>query len=242
MIVAVVQARMQSTRLPGKVLMPIAGRTMLERVIGRARLSRRIDELVVATSSGPADDVLAAACMRLGVALFRGSEDDVLGRYLGAAVAHGAEVIVRLTSDCPLLDPEVIDLVIDRFVAERPDYASNGLEPGFPRGLDTEVFTREALETAGREAHTDWERVHVTPFIYGHPERFQLLSVTPPEAHADERWTVDTPEDLEFVRAIHERLPQADSAGWHDVLKVLQAEPDLKNINRHVEQKPLHKG
>ena len=232
-VVAIIQARLGSTRLPRKVLEPIAGRSMLDWVVSRTLAVRGVAQVVVATT--PADHEIAQECERLGVACMRGSEHDVLDRYAQAAAAFAAEAVVRITADCPLLDPAVSSLVVRRFLDERPDYASNGLESTFPRGLDTEVFTRSALDIAQREATQTYEREHVTPFLWQQPNRFRLLSITDVADHGALRWTVDTAEDLALVRAIHERL--GDALTYPDILALFARDPELARINAHVEQK-----
>ena len=237
-ITAIIQARMGSTRLPAKVLKDIAGQSMLARVCRRACRAATIDEVVVATTTEPADEVVADECDRLGVACFRGSEDDVLDRYHHAAKRHGADAVVRITADCPLIDPNVVDRVVRRFLAARPDYASNTLTRTWPRGLDTEVFSTDALAHAHREATEPYERVHVTPYLYQHRERFRLLPVTCGEDLGALRWTVDSAEDLQFVRAIYDRL--GDNAfSWREVLHVLAADPGIARLNERVRQKDL---
>jgi spore coat polysaccharide biosynthesis protein SpsF len=240
--VAIVQARMTSTRLPGKVLADLGGRPLLDWVIERTRAARTVDDVLLATTTNATDEPLVDAAARLALPVFRGDEDDVLGRYCAAAGAATADVVVRITSDCPLVDPAVIDLVVARFREERADYASNGLVASFPRGLDVEVLHRSVLETCGREATSPHERAHVTPFAYAHPERFRLLSVEAPTPHPEERWTVDTPEDLALVRAIVDRLAPRRDFGWEDILAVLDAEPALRALNRDVRQKALEEG
>ncbi|HLK11869.1 MAG TPA: glycosyltransferase family protein [Candidatus Binatia bacterium] len=236
--VAIVQARMGSTRLPGKVLAEIGGRTMLARVLDAVRACGRVDETVVATSDVPADDATAAAAARAGCRVHRGSEDDVLRRYVGAMRAADAEVVVRLTADCPFLDPALVDDAIARFHAAGCDYASNGLAPPHPRGLDVEVVRAAVLARADAEARARHQRAHVTAWVYAHPERFRLLAVpTPPELHG-ERWTVDTAEDLAFARAVAARLPRRVPS-WREVWSVLEREPALRVLNAHVRQKAL---
>ena len=188
--VAIIQARLGSSRLPGKVLMDLVGETVLERVVGRARRFALVDELIVATSTLPSDDAIVKECARIGVSVFRGSESDVLDRFVGAAAETDADVCVRLTADCPLLDPGVSDSIISVFMDADggADYASNKIPQAFPRGLDTEVFSCDALERAAREARERYERVHVTPYIYRHPEIFTLISVTSEVDRADWRW------------------------------------------------------
>ncbi len=241
-VVAILQARTGSTRLPGKVLLDLAGRTMLARVVRRVRRAESIDEVVVATTAAPGDDPIVEECRRLGAACFRGSEADVLDRYYRAAVAHQADVAVRITADCPLIDPGETDRVIRAFFDRKPDYASNILRRTYPRGLDTEVMTSATLARAWREADEPYQRTHVTPYIYQHPGFFRLLAVTGEEDLSDHRWTVDSPEDLEFVRAVYRRMDGDDAFAWHDVLRLLAEEPWLAELNRHVRHKQLVEG
>ena len=239
--VAIIQARTGSTRLPGKVLADIGGRSMLARVVRRASRAQRIDAVVVATTNQDSDQALVDAGQRLGVEVFRGSEDDVLDRTYRAAKACGAQAVVRITSDCPLIDPAVVDGVVGAFEAERPDYASNTQDRTFPRGLDTEVMTFEALERAWNEARKPYQRAHVTAYLYQHPETFRVLQVTGEEDFSAHRWTVDTEADLQLVRAIYRRFDD-DTFGWRQVLEVLAREPELVALNRHVQQKALEEG
>ncbi len=242
--VAIVQAHMGSSRLPGKVLMDIAGETMLARVVGRTKRCEYVDSVVVATSTLPIDDDIEGACESLDVPVFRGSNSDVLDRFVNAARTYSADVCVRITSDCPLLDPEVSDHVISCFKQANPavDYASNKIPQSYPRGLDTEVFTLQALEDTWRRAAKPYERSHVTIHIYEHPDEFKLLSVVSDDDRADWRWTVDTPEDLEFVRQIYLQLGIDGNFGWRDVIALLDEKPELREINRGIEQKHVHEG
>lgn len=233
--VAVIQARMGSTRLPGKVLEDVAGEPMLARVVERARGARTLDRVVVATTTAPADDAVAAFCAERGYDIFRGSEDDVLERYHGAAVAFGARTVVRLTADCPLLDPGVIDEVVSVYHAGGYDYVANILECTFPDGLDTEVFSREALGRARGEARLRSEREHVTPYIRNHPELFRHRNVRGDEDWSALRWTVDEPRDLAFVRAVYERMRDREFT-WRDVLELVRAEPELGQVNAGIER------
>lgn len=228
---------MGSTRLPGKVLKDLCGETVLARVVNRTRRATLLNKVVVATSVQPADDAILQECGRLSVACFRGDEADVLDRYYRAAEKFSADAIVRITSDCPLIDPEVSDKTIRAFLEQHPDYASNVLERRYPRGLDTEVMTFAALETARREARDPHQREHVTPFLYQHPERFRLVSVTGDRDYSHYRWTLDTVEDLEFLRSVYRRRAEASDPAWQDVLRILEREPDLAAINEHVKQK-----
>ncbi|NQU24678.1 MAG: glycosyltransferase family protein [Candidatus Nealsonbacteria bacterium] len=246
-VTAMIQARMASTRLPGKVLADIAGRSMLARVCDRVRQAETVDRIVVATGDGPSDAPVVECCRQMAVACFRGSEADVLDRFDRAAKEFRSEVVVRITADCPLIDPAVVDEVVRAFLREREgptgcDYASNTLRRTWPRGLDTEVMTADALADANRLATEPHERTHVTPYIYQHPERFRLLPVTGREDYSDRRWTVDEPEDLDLIRAVYERLGGQTAPGWKDVRRVLADEPALARLNRHVRHKQLTEG
>jgi len=238
-IVAIIQARMGSTRLPGKVLMDIGGETMLARVVNRVLSATRIDKTVVATTVSERDEPIIAECRKLGVACFRGSEEDVLDRYYQAALVYKAEGIVRITSDCPLIDREAIDKVVREFENQGSDYASNTLERTYPRGLDTEVMTTEALARAWKEACEHYQRAHVTPYIYQNPGIFQLCSMTADGDYSNHRWTVDTSEDLTFIRAIYKRLNDGGDFGWKDVLRALDKERQLMELNKHIQQKAM---
>jgi spore coat polysaccharide biosynthesis protein SpsF len=241
-IVAIIQARMGSTRLPGKVLKDVEGETVLAQVVSRLRRARLINELMVATTDGPADDAIVKECRSLAIPVSRGDQDDVLDRYFRAAQLAKAEVVVRITSDCPLIDPEITDKTVAAFLEARPDYASNSLQRTYPRGLDTEVMSVAALGRVWQQARKPYEREHVTPYIYEHPAEFKLLSVTGDADHSGHRWTVDTPEDLEFVRAIYARLKDNANFLWRDVLDLLDREPGLMELNGSVLQKALHEG
>jgi spore coat polysaccharide biosynthesis protein SpsF len=237
-VVAIIQARMGSTRLPGKVLKDLEGETVLARVVNRLGRARLITELLVATTDIAADDAIVEECRKLSVSVSRGAQDDVLDRYYRAAQLAQADVVVRITSDCPLIDAEVTDKTIAAFLEASPDYASNALVRTYPRGLDTEVVSSAALGRAWQEARKSYEREHVTPYIYEHPAEFNLLSVTNAVDHSGYRWTVDTPEDLEFVRALYARL--GDRSRWRDVIGLLEREPALMELNRWIKQKELH--
>lgn len=225
MIVGVVQARCSSTRLPGKVLEPIVGRPMLARQIERLRRCREVNELRVATSREPSDDALAALCQNLGVPCHRGALEDVLDRFYHAAKPGSPDHVVRLTGDCPLTDPALVDAVIAEHRRAGNDYTSNALRRTYPDGLDAEVMTWACLESAWREAELRSDREHVTPFIYRQPERFKLGSVEGERDLSEMRWTVDWPADLAFVRSVYERLyPTRPDFGMADVLALLERE------------------
>lgn len=238
--VAIIQARMGSTRLPGKVLERVGEWTVLGHTVARARAIPGVDEVVVATTRSDADVAVVREAERLGARWWRGSEDDVLSRYVGAARASGADAIVRITSDCPLLDPDASGLVTAALIAgEGADYASNTIERRYPRGLDTEAFTRGALERAAEQAAAPREREHVTPFIYEHPESFRLRSVRGEVDHSRHRWTVDTAEDLQLVREVYARVAPEHGPifGMGPILDLLAREPWIAALNQHVEQK-----
>jgi spore coat polysaccharide biosynthesis protein SpsF len=241
-VVAIIQARMGSSRLPGKVLMDISGASMLSRVVNRTKQAKLLNQIVVATSDRSIDDAVVREADQLGVLSFRGSENYVLDRYYKAAQLFNADIVVRITSDCPLIDPSIIDKVVRAFLKSGADYASNGLVRTYPRGLDVEAFTMSALTKAWQQASNPYERIHVTPYIYENPTIFKLLSVSDSHDYSNYRWTVDTPEDLEFVRKIYERLDDKTSFSWHDILALCEKEPALTAINFHIEQKKLGLG
>ena len=229
--VAIIQARMSSARVPGKVLCDLEGQPVLHRVVERVRRANSFDAAVVATSEDPSDDPVARFCEQAGVECFRGSLEDVLDRYYQAAGHFGAEVIGRLTADCPLLDPQVIALVVQTYRQGGYDYVSNALEHTYPDGLDTEVFSFQALQQAWRQARWKSEREHVTPYVWKHAELFRLGSVRHSEDLSSLRWTVDQPEDLEFVRAVY-RGCGPGPFGMAEVLRLLREQPHLAEINQ----------
>jgi spore coat polysaccharide biosynthesis protein SpsF len=237
--VAIIQARTGSSRLPGKVLLPLLGLPILTRVVERVRRAKAVDEVVVATTHLAGDDAIAQLAADSGWALMRGSETDLLERYLKAASAHNADVVVRITSDCPLVDPGLIDDVVRARHDAGVDYAANNLEPRtYPRGLDVEAFTRAALERADAEDRSPASREHATPYIYRHPEAFRLLRVASPEDESRYRWCVDTPEDYELVRRLYDTLGN-DLFDWRAALAVMRNHPDWAALNQHVVQKAL---
>jgi spore coat polysaccharide biosynthesis protein SpsF len=208
-------------------------------VVLRASRAALVDEVAVATSTAPGDDAVAERAAALGVACARGSEDDVLDRYRSAAEALGAGVVVRVTADCPMIDPGLIDATVAALRdAEGADFAANTLERSYPRGLDVEVATRGCLERAWREAREPWERAHVFPYVYAEPGRFRLVSVRGDEDHSAHRWTVDTAEDLAMARALCARLPGGGlRAGWREALAAVGREPGIAHLNARVAQK-----
>jgi spore coat polysaccharide biosynthesis protein SpsF len=240
-VVAIIQARMGSTRLPGKVVLDLTGEPMLARVVNRTRQARTLGEVVVATTVQPADGAIVHLCAERGWPCFRGSEDDVLDRYYQAAVAHQVDVVVRITSDCPLIEPEIVDRVVREFLERQPqvDYACNVLpRRTFPRGLDMEVMRFDVLEQAWREDNDPAWREHVTPYIQRNPDLFRIHRVMNEVDYSHMRWTVDTPEDLAFVRCIYDHFGH-DRFFWREVLAVLEQHPEWLEINRHVQQKVI---
>jgi spore coat polysaccharide biosynthesis protein SpsF len=235
--VFIVQARMTSTRLPGKILMDLDGEPMLKRELDRLKRCRTADEIVVASTTNAADQAVASLCAREGVAFFRGSESDVLSRYLGAARAAKADLVVRVTSDCPLICPEVCDNVVESI--GDADYASNTLHRTYPRGLDTEVFTIAALEKAAAEATSAPAREHVTWYMHTEArDRFRARSVTDGDDHSNLRWTVDQSEDLEAVRLLWKGLRLSEKTlGYRDILAYALAHPEISALNAAIEQK-----
>lgn len=240
-VCAIVQARMGSERLPGKVLADLAGRPMLAHVVARAAACEQIDQVVVATGDGAVDDAVASAAAVLGVACFRGSPSDVLARYRGAAEMFEADVVVRLTADCPLLDPAVIGEVVRALVDGPPcDYASNVGARTYPRGLDVEALWRDTLHRLDRLARTPATREHVTALVHQRPELFVTACVTARADASDLRLTVDTVEDLELVRAIHARLAPVASTPYEAIVALLRREPLLARLNAGIEQRGWH--
>lgn len=234
-ITAVIQARLGSTRLAGKTLMMLEGQTLLGHLVNRVRASKHIDGIVIATTVKERDDAIAEFAKGNGIDFSRGSEDDVLDRFYQAAVKYGLETIVRVTPDCPMLDPEVTDYVISQFVAGDYDYVSNVLTPTYPDGLDTEVFSFHALKRAWNEAKLPSEREHVTAYIHKHPELFRLFNVKRQgEDLSWMRWTVDTDKDLLFAREIFKRLGSKGIFHMDDVLRLLRDEPEILEINQGI--------
>lgn len=237
MIVAVLQARVSSSRLPGKVLKPILGVPMLARQIERIKRASRIDRLVVATSAEPADTGIASLCEAISTPCHRGSLNDVLDRCHEAVVPYRPNYVVRLTGDCPLADWTVIDQTIQFCLAGDFDYASNTLRPTWPDGLDVEVARFRALEEAWREAELPSEREHVTPFIHKRPDRFRLGSLEQEPDLSSLRWTVDEPADFSFVSAVYEALyPDNVAFTTQDILDFLKTRPDLQDLNSTLER------
>lgn len=234
-VAAIVQARTSSSRLPGKVMRPILGHPMLARQLERVGRARACDKILVATSRNSEDDAIAELCAKIGIGCFRGPLDDVLERYCLATeslLPYKPHHIVRLTGDCPLTDWEVIDLVIERHLKSGADYTSNTIEPSWPDGLDVEVVTYAALQTANRETTLSSDREHVMPFIWRQPARFQLQSVRQADDWSKLRWTVDEPADFAFVTAIYEGLYDKSPAfKTDDIMRFICENSEISAIN-----------
>ena len=240
-IVAIVQARMGSTRLPGKVMLLLAGKPVIQRVIERLQRAEILSEIVIATTTTDKDDVIVELCSSLGVKCYRGSEDDVLDRYYWAAKTAEADVVVRITSDCPLIDPTIVDQIVRGFLErmDRVDYANNGYpKKTFPRGLDVEVFSFSALKRAWNEDDSPRFREHVTPYLYMHPDKFKIWCMEGERDLSRHRWTLDTPEDYKLISFIFDYF--GDSAFLlEDVLVLLEHHPEWSLINADVQQKEV---
>lgn len=257
--VAIIQARMSSSRLPGKVLLDIAGKPMLASVVHRTQRASLVHQVVVATTSDESDNLIVEFCSLNAIPFYRGSMHDVLDRYYQAARQFHAQVVVRITADCPLIDPQLIDEIVYKFLQgieitgsfgddEIPrltrsayDFAANRLPPPwgrtYPIGLDIEVCSMHALEIAWREASEKHQREHVMPFFYEHPERFRILHLDYHTDYGNLRWTVDTPEDLEMIQRIFAYFSPREPGSWLEVLELFQQHPDLASINQQIKPK-----
>jgi spore coat polysaccharide biosynthesis protein SpsF (cytidylyltransferase family) len=236
-VLGIIQARMSSTRLPRKVLLDLAGKSVLEHVISRVARANRVSDIVVATTIKKEDLAIVKLCASLGYSVFCGSENDVLDRFYQVARLFEADQCVRITADCPMMDPGLIDQVLHLHQESGSDYTANILEETFPDGEDIEVFTFEALENAWENASLTSEREHVTPYIRKHPELFKLTNLRAPENLAEKRWTIDNAEDYEFLtRVFKELYHQNPFFGMNDILTLLDLHPELEQINRHIQR------
>lgn len=237
---AIIQARMTSSRLPGKVLMELGNRPMLQLVIERLQRSTNLSDIIVATSGEEADEPIVDLCAALNIPVARGSRDDVLSRFSGALHLTDATAIVRVTADCPLIDSALIDKALAVFGDERPDHLSCGSDGGYPRGINAEIIARAALELAAREAAEPFEREHVTPFLYTRPDRFKLVNMQAPQElrRPDYRITVDEPVDMAMVRALVAGIG-GDPIGLSlsEIVTFLDTNPDIAAMNGGVYQK-----
>lgn len=234
MILAIVQARMASTRLPGKVLKTVKGKALIGILLERLKRSRTIDKIVLATTIEKSDDELYDYVKKLGVEAYRGDENDVLDRFYKAARAASADTVVRITGDCAIIDYKVVDKVVEKYLEGGFDYVSNVNPPTYPDGLDAEVFSFAALETAWKSAKLKSEREHVTPYIINSPQ-FKKANVSGESDHSKERWTVDNDEDFVLISKIIEKLyTEGDYFDMQDVLKLEKDNPDLFEVNKHI--------
>jgi len=236
-IVGIVQARIGSSRLPGKVLVDLAGKTMLERVVERVKKVEQLDSIIIATTTDSADDPIAVEAERINVEAFRGHPTDVLDRYYSAVQAHNADAVLRITADCPLLDPDIANQVIEKFLETNTDYCSNIRPPTFPDGLDVELISKQALETCWQDAKLDSDREHVTTYIRRtQPDLFEKANVENAIDYSGMRWTIDEPQDLDFIQAL---LPELETERKTDtsfkrVLEVLRDRPEIANLNSSI--------
>ncbi|MBM3374986.1 MAG: spore coat protein [Betaproteobacteria bacterium] len=237
---AIIQARMSSSRLPGKVLMPIGDRPMLQLIFERLRLSKCLSDVIVATSLDVADDAIEELCSSHGIGVARGSRTDVLARFMDALELTKATAIVRVTADCPLIDYRLIDMALNIFSFESLDYLSMGSDSGYPRGINAEVIARSALEISAKEAIEPYEREHVTPFIYTRPQRFSLKVLVSPESlmRADYRVTVDEQLDIDMIRLLVSGIGiDPLDISLADVVKFLDMNPEIARMNIDVYQR-----
>jgi spore coat polysaccharide biosynthesis protein SpsF len=236
-IVAIIQARMGSTRLPGKVLEKVLGQPMLEHILRRISTAHLVAQLVVATTQRPEDDAVCSLLQHLGIPQYRGSTENVLERYYQAAKQFEADIIVRLTADNPFIDGQFVDWVIKQYLQADPpvEYIETAFSKTFPVGLSVELFSFRALEVARNESKTPAEREHVTPFFRNNPQRFPSQSLSNRNNLAELRWTVDTPEDLALVRRVYEHFGHANFS-WQEVWQVMKQHPEWADLNRHVSQ------
>lgn len=232
-ITAIMQARTSSTRLPGKVLLPLGGKTVLEQVIDRVAKASCIGELVIATSQDRSDDRICELCSKIGVNFFRGSLNDVLDRYYQAAKKFGSKYICRITSDCPFIDPEIIDRVADKYFEMKCDYISTGrIVTTFPDGMDTEIFSFESLERAWRESSLPSEREHVTPYIWKNTDKFKISELKNDVDLSRFRLTIDEPADYELAQKIFSSLTDPK---MEDIIEFLEKNESIKDINSSIE-------
>jgi len=241
-IAAIIQARMGSERLPGKVLMDIAGKPMLWHVVNRLKQSKYLNRIIIATTTNKDDEKIVDFCETNNINFYRGSENDVLDRYYKTALYWDVDTIVRITADCPLIDPNVIDKVIISYLKNMDNFdgSSNTIERTYPRGLDTEVISSLGLSKAWNEAKEDYQREHVTIYIYENPLKFKLYSLKNDVDLSYYRWTVDEKKDLKLVKNIYKFLySEGNIFLTKDILKLLELKPNLKKINKDVEQKKI---
>jgi len=239
--VAIIQARSGSTRLPGKIFKNLACKPMLWHVVNRLSYSKMLKNIIIATTNLPEDDPVEVFCTENNISFYRGSSNDVLSRYYETAKIYNAAIVIRVTSDCPVIDPYIIDAMLTKFINEgHIDYMSNSIERTFPRGLDTEIFSFPALEKTYNEAKLDYEHEHVTPYIYNNPDKFVIKNYANETDLSSYRWTVDTAEDFRLIEEIYNSLYRQDKIFlFKDILKLIESRPELTKINRDIKQKKL---
>ncbi|MCX6169736.1 MAG: glycosyltransferase family protein [Ignavibacteriales bacterium] len=243
-ITAIVQARSGSTRLPGKILKKIYNEPILWHVVNRLSYSKLINKIIIATTDLAEDDQIQEFCEANKFLFYRGSSEDVLSRYFNAAKSFEAKIIVRITSDCPVIDYSIVDRMLEIFIFEnrlnKLDYLSNVLPRTFPRGLDTEIFTFAVLERTYNEANQVYEHEHVTPYIYNHPAQFAIKNFSNEKDYSIHRWTVDTQEDFNLIEEIYKSLYEKNKIFlFEDILKLFEEQPDLIRINQNIQQKRI---
>ena len=239
---AIIQARCGSTRLPGKIFMDIDGKPLLWHVVNRLTYADLIDDIVVATTTDYKDDMTEKWCNENNVKCYRGSEDDVLNRFYNAAVAFPCDVIVRVTADDPFKEPSIIDMIIKKLIDEKLDLACNVLPPSFPEGLDCEVFTFDVIETMENATNDAYDREHVTPYIYNHPDKFKIENISSSRQLSDYRWTIDNQEDYDMVNAIYEKRKNENEGIllMDEILGILEENPEIASINSEVKRSAMY--
>lgn len=231
---------MGSTRLPGKILKTVNGKPLLEYQLERVKQVKNIDQIVIATTIEKQDQPIVDFCESIGVDYYRGSEKDVLSRYYEAGKKFNGDIILRLTSDCPLIDPKTIDVTLQHYLNNTYDYVSNTIVRTFPRGLDTEVFSVDSLHKAYEEATLERDREHVTSYLYTHPEIFKIGYITSPKDYSAHRWTVDTIDDFQLIELILTKMYKPDETfHFEDVIEVINKHPEWFYLNAHIEQKKI---
>jgi spore coat polysaccharide biosynthesis protein SpsF len=227
--------------MPGKIFKTLAGKQMLWHVANRLSYAKMIDKIIIATTTLPKDDQVEQFCKVNGISFFRGSSNDVLSRYYEAAKIYNAEIVIRVTSDCPVIDPYIIDAMLTQFINEdHIDYLSNSIRRTFPRGLDAEIFTFSALEKTYNEAKLDYEHEHVTPYIYNNPDKFIIKNYANDTDFSFHRWTVDTEEDFKLIETIYNSLYKPGNIFlFKDILQLLERRPELTKLNQDIKQKKL---
>ncbi|MER1998567.1 MAG: glycosyltransferase family protein [Lysinibacillus sp.] len=240
-VVAIIQARMSSTRLPGKILKTVLDKPLLQYQMERLQRCKTLDQIVIATTTNECDDAIIAFCEQQNIAYYRGSEHDVLARYYEAATLYEADVVVRITSDCPVIDPSIVDKVVHTYV-ENPtyDYLSNTLLRSYPRGMDTSLMPYKTLAAIHEVATDPADREHVTKYAYDRPQQFVVGNVSNELDYSEHRWTVDTIEDFEVVKILLEALyPTNKNFTMNDMVHYVEEHPNVKAINAHIEQKKV---